>query len=295
MNRKIVEFFGYDPQDQSATAKEAREQLTCPFLGQQCTKKLHKEVSGVCTLKPATSGPVICCPIRLYADNYKILHDIARVAFGPVIPLLPANAITAQTGESVAVFGKRWGKELRLPTRGKTGGYFVDWVLARVSALGELVDFVAVEVQSIDTTGNYQDERSSYLTGQPYSGINTAGFNWENVNKRILPQVIYKGQVLQQEPLCQKGLFFVCPTPVYRKISERLGGGLRPYPIQPGSLTIMWYDIGPAVDPGHHRDLAVEGQFTTTIELVARAFTAPDNLPPPQVYENAIRAELHRP
>ena len=41
-----------------------------------------------------------------------------------------------------------------------------------------------------------------------------AGMNWENVNKRILPQLIYKGHVLRREELCRKGLFFVCPKHV---------------------------------------------------------------------------------
>lgn len=296
MASKIVEFFGYSPEDRSAAAVQARAKRECPFLGRQCVKTLNDgEISGACTLKPMNGGPVICCPIRLYAKNYEILRDVARVAFGPVIPLVPANAITKETGECIAVFGKGWGKELRLPNRGKTGGYFVDWVLAHVGATGELINFVAVEVQSIDTTGNYRRERETYLKEEVFTGKSTAGFNWENVNKRILPQIIYKGHVLRQEPLCQKGLFFVCPAPVYAKISERLGGGLRPYPLQPGSLTIMWYDIGQPVDPGNQRDLVSGGQFTTTIDQVALAFTAPSNLPPAQVYEKAIRAELeHR-
>jgi len=295
MASRIIEFFGYSPEDRFPAATEARRNLQCPFLGRQCVKTLNDGlISGACTLKPSNGGPVICCPIRLYANNYEILRDVARIAFGPVIPLVPANAITDQTGECVAVFGKGWGKELRLPTRGKSGAYFVDWVLARVSARGELINFVAVEVQSIDTTGNYRQERETYLREEAFPGKSTAGFNWENVNKRILPQIIYKGHVLRQEPLCQKGLFFVCPTPVYAKISERLGGGLRPYPIQPGSLTIMWYDIGPPVPAGSQRELVRVGQFTTTIDQVALAFTAPSNLPPAQVYEKAIRASLER-
>jgi hypothetical protein len=57
----------------------------------------------------------------------------------------------------------------------------------------------------------------------------------------------------------------------------------------------MWYDIGQPVDAGNQRDLVSGGQFTTTIDQVALAFTAPSNLPPAQVYEKAIRAELeHR-
>ena len=56
----------------------------------------------------------------------------------------------------------------------------------------------------------------------------------------------------------------------------------------------MWYDIGPEVEPGKQRDLVHGGQLTTTIDQVALAFTAPNNLPPAQVYENAIRASLER-
>jgi len=295
MASNIVEFFGYSPEDRSAAATEARARKHCPFLGRQCTKTLNDgEISGACTLKPSNAGPVICCPIRLYAKNYEVLRDVARIAFGPVIPLISATAITAETGECIAVFGKGWGKELRLPTRGRSGAYSVDWVLAHLGADGDLINFVAVEVQSIDTTGNYRREREAYLTQEPFEGKSTAGFNWENVNKRILPQIIYKGHVLRQELLCQKGLFFICPTPVYAKIGERLGGGLRPYPLQPGTLTIMWYDIGQPVNAGGQRDLVNGGQFTTTIDQVALAFTAPSNLPPAQVYEKAIRAELGR-
>ncbi|HWE85106.1 MAG TPA: NotI family restriction endonuclease [Terracidiphilus sp.] len=290
---KIIEFFGFSPQDHSKAAVQAREDLQCPFLQQKCTKTLSRgEISGACTLTSKIGGPVICCPNRLYAEKYEILRDIARIAFGPVLPLLAASSITDKSGECIAVFGKGWGKELRLPNRGKRGSYFVDWILAHLSAAGELINFVAVEVQSIDTTGNYRKEREAYLAGEEFEGRSTANLNWENVNKRILPQIIYKGHVLRQEPLCQKGLFFVCPSRVYEKISERLGGNLRPYPIQPGSLTIMWYDIGPEVDAGQQRKLLHVGHLTTTIDQIALAFTAPNNLPPAQVYEDAIRASL---
>lgn len=168
----------------------------------------------------------------------------------------------------------------------------MDWILAHVGPDGNLISFVAIEVQSIDTTGNYQAERSAHLKGIPFAGTSTAGFNWENVNKRILPQIIYKGHVLRREPYCQKGLFFICPTPVYNKIAERLGGKLEEIHQQPGSVTMMWYDVGAAVPDGQIRELKLFGQTTTTVDQVALAFTAPSNLPPPKVYEQAIRAEL---
>ncbi|MGD0165603.1 MAG: NotI family restriction endonuclease [Candidatus Sulfotelmatobacter sp.] len=303
MASNITELFGYSPVDQSATAKNARKSLRCPFLGQTCIKTLSDgTISGMCTLKPMTSGPVICCPIRLYANDYQILKDVAVQAFGSGFDLVAGSDVAGyrvkNSGKAaIAVFGKRWGKELRLPSRakkagGKVGAYFVDWILAHVDPAGKLLAFVAVEVQSIDTTGNYRAERQAYLDGRPFAGNSTAGPNWENVNKRILPQIIYKGHVLRREPLCHKGLFFVCPTPVYNKIAERLGGNLQEIYQQPGSVTLMRYDVGSVVPDGQIRTLICSGQSTTTIDQIALAFTAPTNLPPAKVYEQAIIAEL---
>lgn len=303
MASTITELFGYSPTDQSPAAKQARKSLECPFLRQTCVKTLSDgTISGMCTLKPKTSGHVICCPIRLYANDYQVLKDVAVQVFGSGIELVTGSNIAEyrvkNSGKpAIAVFGKRWGKELRLPSRarkagGKAGAYFVDWILAHVDSTGKLLGFVAVEVQSIDTTGNYRAERQAYLDNGTFAGKSTAGPNWENVNKRILPQIIYKGHVLRREPLCQKGLFFICPTPVYNKIAERLGGNLQEIHQQPGSVTLMRYDIGPAMPDGQIRTLEFGGQSTTTIDQIALAFTAPTNLPPAKVYEQAIIAEL---
>lgn len=298
MASRIVELFGYSPADSSQAARDARTQRYCPFLTAGCQKTLSdKSISGACTLQPKRGGPVICCPYRLYAENYRALGDVAKAAFGEHCDLLPghsAGSASARPGRTrVAVFGKRWGKELRLPNRGRSGGYFVDWVLARLDDSGGLAEFVAIEVQSIDTTGNYQDERSAYLREEPFEGWSTAGFNWENVNKRILPQIIYKGHVLRRERLCKSGLFFICPEPVYDKIRERLGGNLLEYMPQSGALTLMWYDLGPPpVNAGTIRELRCCGKFTTTVDQVALAFTSPSNLPIANVYELAIRAAL---
>jgi hypothetical protein len=150
-------------------------------------------------------------------------------------------------------------------------------------------------VQSIDTTGNYQDERNAALEEQNFSGRGSAGFNWENVNKRILPQLIYEGHALRQEPLCKKGLFFISPRPVYDKIKERLGGDLRKYAHQPGSLTFDWYDLDDVIKEGNPRALNFVNSFTTTADQVALAFTAPSNLPDAGVYEQAIRNVLETP
>lgn len=297
----ILEFFGYDPRDTSPEAARARDLLECPFLRSTCIKQLHDgSPSGACTLvRSKADSSVIICPIRLYANGYQVLKDVALQAFEEDLTLVAGSRL-AEFGERypekpcIVVFGHRWGKELRLPSRSKNrgGAYFVDWILAHIGPKGDLVGFVAVEVQSIDTTGNYREERKAHLAGVPFSGRSTANLNWENVNKRILPQIIYKGHVLRREPLCHKGLYFICPTVVYERIAERLGGKLDEIHPHPGSVTIMWYDVGLAVPSGQIRSLRLVGNSTVTVDTIALAFTAPSNLPPHRVYEKAIREEL---
>ncbi|MFP3586381.1 NotI family restriction endonuclease [Paraburkholderia sp. SIMBA_055] len=297
MASRIIEFFGYAPQDRSEAARQARDGRQCPFIGAVCQKTLNDgEVSGACTLKPANGPAVICCPIRLYASQHQILRDVAEVAFDGGVDLYPgaqAREAAVQPGRSrIAVFGKAWGGELRLPNRSGVGGYYVDWVLAKLTEAGGLEEFVAIEVQSIDTTGNYRAEREAYLRSEDYAGSSTAGFNWENVSKRILPQLIYKGNVLQRERLCRKGLFFVSPTPVYQRIDQRLGQGLLEYHLQTGSISFMWYSVGDPAPEGQLRELRREGTFTTSVVQVANAFTSPTNLPDANVYERAIHNAL---
>ncbi|MFT4242443.1 MAG: NotI family restriction endonuclease [Acidovorax sp.] len=296
----VWEFFGYRAEDSSAAAVAAARDRQCPYLGETCEKRLSDgEISGVCAIKPATSPPVICCPIRLYADGYRVLHDVARIAFGAGLPLIAgggAAATARETGQpAVAVFGKRWGGELRLPQKDGAGSYFVDWVLALLDADGQLQEFVAVEVQTIDTTGNYRNGREALLDGARRVQKTTAGLNWENVNKRILPQLIYKGQVLQREALCRKGLFFVSPTPVYDRIMSRLGGagGLIRYALQPASITFLAYDhaLDAGMASGSLVSLQAHPPHSTTVYKVQEAFNNV-TLPDENVYRDAIVAAL---
>lgn len=75
------------------------------------------------------------------------------------------------------------------------------------------MEFTAIEVQTIDTTGNYRLSRLALFEPERRIVKSTVGLNWENVNKRIIPQIVYKGQVLQRERLNKTGLWFVTPVP----------------------------------------------------------------------------------
>lgn len=123
-------------------------------------------------------------------------------------------------------------------------------------------------------------------------GWSEAGFNWANVSKRILPQLIYKGYVLRRKLRCGKGLFFICPTAVLNKVRARLGTKMLEYPVAAGTITFQAYDLGPDMGPGTRRALVKGETFTTTVEQVAYAFVSQVNLPAMGVYEHAIAAAL---
>lgn len=299
MATSIHEFFGYAPSDHSASASSAAAQLHCPFIGRKCSKELSDgKVAGVCSLKPVRSSAVICCPIRLYADRYSVLKHIASIVFGPNERLVrgdEAKAIAQHRASTVvAVFGKAWGGELRLPRRGSGNGAFsVDWVLAKVSPDGDIQNFTAVEVQTIDTTGNYRNGIAALERDRTVVAT-TAGLNWENVNKRILPQLIYKGQVLEREPKNTHGLFFVSPSAVFGNVMERLGGRDRidPYPMRGDSLNFLQWDYVQDENTATPFLLGPAGLFTTSVGTVWQAFHGTAQLPPAGAYESAIRAAL---
>jgi Restriction endonuclease NotI len=304
MAGRITEFFGYTPLDPAA--KIFARSKTCPFVKKRCLKP----TLGACSLQQTNSAPVIICPNRLYAQNHMILSDIAEQAFGAGVGLATSSQIaTARktgsiTGNEVAVFGKYWGSELSIPQprhndEESSDGFYIDYVLARLNKSGGFDEFTAVEVQTIDTTGTYRPQSEAFFAETPFTdnsgnspGWSTAGLNWANVSKRILPQLIYKGYVLRRERKCGKGLFFVCPSTVLDRVKRRLGTKMLEYPIAAGTITFQPYDIGDDPGIGKQRKLIKGEPFTTTVEQVAYAFVSPVNLPEMGVYEKAITAAL---
>lgn len=304
MSGYISEFFGYRAEDLSDAALQNISRQVCPFLSSYCTKalgdKAKRTLSGVCSIRQVSPGSpsVICCPNRIYAENYKMLSIIGQQAFGQRYNLYSGRLALARAKEengAVAVFGHGWGGELPLPKRKGKGSYYVDWILARLDGSAELAEFTAIEVQTIDTTGSYQNARRKLLENRTIEK-DTVGLNWENVSKRIIPQIIYKGQVLQREELCRSGLYFVCPKPVYDRVLERLGGKekLPQFPTQPAAIHFVAYDYLPGVPvtDGMIRPLGVIEEYCTTVYKVQEAFSAVD-LPDQNVYRDAIRRSLY--
>jgi hypothetical protein len=302
MALRLTEFYGYPVGHPKGVALAAQKR--CPFVEDACIKPDH----GSCSLEALQSpAPVICCPNRLYAGKFRILKQVSDIAFGGNREVVTPDEMRqrlrtgSMTGNEVAAFGQYFHQELPLPKAGKVAGsFYMDWVLVLPDQNGRPVELTALEVQTIDTTGNYKAQSTLAFNGETFTdkqgrspGYSDSGFNWENVNKRILPQVIYKGHALRREKLCKKGFFFACPQAVLDRIMDRLGGisGLHEYPLQSGAVTFLAYDIG-GIRPGKRRPLNGPTAFTTTIDQVALAFTAPRNLPDAGVYELAASLAL---
>lgn len=303
MSGYIAEFHGFSADDASEISQKYVQEGVCPVTNMLCAKKLSRDniPSGVCAIKQVKedSPEIICCPIRLYADDYKLLRIIAQDAFKGDFPLFAGkNAIKyalEHKKETVAVFGHDWGGELRLPKREGVGSYFVDWVLVKINEHGQLTEFTAIEVQTIDTTGSYRNARQALIDNHLIVK-DSVGLNWENVSKRIIPQIIYKGQVLQREELCRAGLYFICPTPVYQNVLKRLGGKdkLMKFPSQPASIHFWAYDYDRTEmkTDGKMRPLTLIEEHCTTVYKVQEAFSAVD-LPDGNVYRDAIIHALY--
>ncbi|WP_348945388.1 hypothetical protein ABHF33_01930 [Chitinibacter sp. FCG-7] len=155
--RTLVEVFGYDPRDVSKVARQFWHLNACPFVGRACIKFDHTNTIcyGTCSVTN-TGQNVVICPVRLYANDYETIREVARDAFGENLPLLMFDDYIKQVTTSgtnfdgIVALGQNSGKEVKITKMS------MDWVLAHIKN-GELIEYVGIEVQSIDITGNYRD------------------------------------------------------------------------------------------------------------------------------------------
>lgn len=310
----IYEWFGYRSDDPTSKAAQAAAQEHCPFLNDRCTKTGRGGVrTGVCSTKPTQSSELVTvCPKRLYFNKFEMLARIADDAFtgrtfkrdmNGLPSLVPANqarheAATNHTSQIGVFGGEGWGGEINLPAAVQGGAsYKVDFTLVLVDPTGALEAFAPVEVQSIDTTGSTSTARAALQAGRNVVA-DTVGLNWENVSKRIIPQLVFKGLMLQGESQCETGMYFVTPEPVFQRVMMRLGNAtlkrLRNIPKQPGSITFVRYEYDLTGNPAHGSPLPLTTLSPVTISTsdMSLAFISPENLPAAGSYETKIVRRL---
>lgn len=247
--RDILELYGAAPISSEAAGRI--QAGVCPFIGKKCVKVLRddQQTTGVCTVSHgATDVPVIVCPNRLYGDNHYSLRSISQEVF-PGNRVIIGGSMTeivdkmrSRSEASVLGFGHGSGHEVQISTQTKMS---FDWILQRYDENHQQSGFVAVEVQSMDTTGNYRDCLVGYRSYHRGDEVDLKqsrhGINWANVHKRLLPQLIRKGMLLSKTEGC-RGMFFVLPEIVFQRFEYVLVGLSEQGEIGPDILSIRTYD-----------------------------------------------------
>ena len=177
MSGVLLELFGLAATDRVDWNQIVRSQ-SCPLLGGDCLKirKSRPDIAiGTCAVAyGVTNTPVIICPYRLLER---------RQLFTDCLHLLSRH----QPGNELHVV-----REMKLP--GGNVDFFV------VSARDRRpVDFVGLELQTLDTTGTVWPTRQRFLKSQGVR-VNNAdvasrksfGINWKMTAKTVLVQLHHK-------------------------------------------------------------------------------------------------------
>ncbi|MFB2920860.1 hypothetical protein [Aerosakkonema funiforme] len=174
---KVTELYGHST-NQSLSWSDIVSGQTCPFLARKCLKNRKSEPDitiGTCTVSYGReSRNIIICPFRLL-ERSQIFIDCLH--------LLTLH---------------QPGNELRIVPEISVPGGSIDYCLASVR-LGKVIDFIGIELQTLDTTGTVWPERQRFLQnhGLPVRDVDVAstkgfGMNWKMTAKTILMQLHHK-------------------------------------------------------------------------------------------------------
>lgn len=185
----LAEVFGYPASDFSEEARSARSNKPCPFNRKtpDCRKDRKDDPLGTCSIN-RDGEAIITCPTR-FTEDWTIAKDAARFFFDP--------------GDDYTILREYQLKD----ANGEVAGN-VDLVLAKLDAGRQVVDFGAVEVQSVYITGNMRDAFEHYMedptgrVGFDWSSHleQTGGYypspDWRSSHKRLFRQLVSKGSIL---------------------------------------------------------------------------------------------------
>lgn len=177
----------------------------CPYIHVPCPKRSQKLPNNpypVCTLwrsqdddRTPENDLIFVCPKRFYARDFL------------------AEVIEHCWPEDNSPGNPRVAPEVKMDGFGN-----VDFVIADVGENGEINQFLSVELQAIDITGSVVPAYVGLLEGEYINRRPTYGFNWDNVYKRYITQLIRKGYFHHH---WGTKIVAVIPEQVYRYIKER--------------------------------------------------------------------------
>jgi hypothetical protein len=301
----IVELFGFSPDDTSQEAVTTWKNKTCPFTKGICTKTNHDKtlVYGTCSVssgvKQAEGSEIIVCPKRLYANQYNIFNHVLDSAWpnqskellvGGTLQELKGKAI--KTRNPVVAFGQKSGKEFQVNSNGSLS---MDWILQSYAHNADRLvpqEFIGLEIQSIDITGNYRDNWEAYRKIKEGTLVNEVprsghGLNWANVHKRLIPQIIRKGNVYSKMDRCV-GFYFILPDTVYKKFEQVIGD----IPTVGGpsreNLSVITFKLDKNTAFGEQRKLEMVRQVHYSLAEIAAAFIGNTSVDAPGQLEKSL-------
>ena len=180
----LAEVFGFPPDNLSAATERYRRNRLCPYNNKvpSCTKDKAKDPLGVCSIYDGNQI-AITCPIR-FRQDWLIIEDAAGFLF-------PPNT----TWTSL--------QEIRLnDANGKTAGN-IDFVLVAYDEAGQVTDFGSLEVQAVYISGNVRQPFEQYMADREanqrmaWTSTNVRVDYLSSSRKRLVPQLLYKGAILQ--------------------------------------------------------------------------------------------------
>ena len=200
----IAEVFGFPIANTSEVADRHRAQRLCPFNNKvpNCTKDKAKNPLGVCSVFES-DRTAITCPIR-FREDWLITDEAAKFFFPD---------------------GAAWTRltEVRLnDASGKSAGN-IDVVLVSYDEQGRILDFGSLEIQSVYISGNIRLPFGQFVAdpdsyrGKDYKGRDYPRPDYlSSSRKRLAPQLIYKGGILQswgkkQAVALQQSFFHTLP------------------------------------------------------------------------------------
>lgn len=180
----LAEVFGFPVSDMSPEAINHRLDRLCPFgnpSGPRCTKVSAIDPIGVCSVWDG-ENLAVTCPVRLRQDDL-MLSDAADFFF-------PGQRYVALS-------------EVRLKDGDSKSAGNIDVVLAVLDSQGGVVDFGAIEVQSVYITGNVSAPFRAYMEdpasqwNMPWPQQNYPSPDYlSSSRKRLAPQLWFKGGIL---------------------------------------------------------------------------------------------------
>lgn len=177
MKNDVVELYCNKTEDSSVDWSLVAKNQHCTLLGKKCLKNRKSEPEktiGSCVVRHSDKE-VLICPHRLI-ENKAIFKD----CFHLLTKHEPGNEY-----HLVSEIGTQAGN--------------VDYMLASVKR-GKVVDFVGIELQTMDTTGTVYPYRERFLSSVGVPGGNPSdlksdkpfGINWKMTAKTILVQLHHK-------------------------------------------------------------------------------------------------------